>query len=73
MGNEQFSEDTYEQALLELFQSLEGEYSQEELDEMKEIAHEEMRKGNVDWREYMTYTRLDVHPDPEGAKMGRPI
>ena len=68
-----FSEDTYEQALIELFQSLEGEYSQEELDEMKEIAHEEMRKGNVDWREYMTYTRLDVHPDPEGAKMGRPI
>lgn len=52
---------------------LAGEYSQEELDEMKEICHEEIRKGNVDWREYMTYTRLDVHPDPEGAKMGRPI
>ena len=53
--------------------SLDGEYSQEELDEMREIGHEEMRKGNVDWREYMIYTRLDVHPDPEGAKMGRPI
>ena len=53
--------------------SLSGEYCQEELDEMKEMAHEEMRKGNVDWREYMTYKRIDVHPDPEGAKMGRPI
>ena len=53
--------------------SLSGEYSQEELDEMKEMAHDVMRKGNVDWREYVTYTRLEVHPDPEGSKMGRPI
>ena len=53
--------------------SLSGEYSQEELDEMKEMAHEVMRRGKVDWREYVTYTRLDVHPYPEGAKMGRPI
>lgn len=53
--------------------NLDGEYCQEELDEMKEIAHEVMRRGKVDWREYVTYTRLDVHPDPEGAKMGRPI
>lgn len=53
--------------------SLSGEYSQEELDEMKKMAHEMMRSGKVDWREYVTYTRLDVHPDPEGAKMGRPI
>ena len=57
----------------EYIKSLSGEYCQEELDEMKEMAHEVMRKGKVDWREYMTYTRLDVHPDPEGAKMGRPI
>ena len=53
--------------------SLDGEYSQEELDEMKEIGHEEMRKGNVAWREYVTYQRIDVHPDSEAAKMGRPI
>ena len=53
--------------------SLDGEYSQEELDEMKEICHEVMRKGNVDWRKYVTYQRIDVHPDPEAAKMGRPI
>lgn len=57
----------------EYIQSLDGEYCQEELDEMKEIAHEEMRRGKADWREYATYTRVDVHPDPEGAKMGRPI
>ena len=57
----------------EYIKSLDGEYSKEELDEMREIYHEEVRKGNVDWREYVTYTRLDVHPDPEGAKMGRPI
>jgi len=60
-------------SLDEYIKSLEGEYSQEELDEMKEIAHEVMRRGKVDWREYMTYERIDVHPDPEGAKMGRPI
>lgn len=57
----------------EYIKSLDGEYCQEELDEMKEIAHEVMRRGKVDWHEYVTYTRLDVHPDPEGAKMGRPI
>lgn len=57
----------------EYIQSLDGEYSQEELDEMKDIAHEIMRSGKVDWREYMTYTRIDFHPDPEGAKRGRPI
>lgn len=53
--------------------SLDGEYNQEELDEMLEIGNEEMRQSNVDWREYVTYKRIDVHPDPEGAKMGRPI
>lgn len=57
----------------EYIKSLEGEYSKEELDEMKEIFHEVIRNGNVDWREYFTYQRLDVHPDPEGAKRGRPI
>lgn len=57
----------------EYIKTLEGTYSQEELNEMKEIANEEMQKGNVDWREYVTYTRIDVHPDPEGSKMGRAI
>lgn len=53
--------------------SLDGEYCQEELDEMKELCHEVMRKENVDWRDFVSYNRIDVHPDPEGAKMGRPI
>ncbi len=57
----------------EYIQSLAGEYSQEELNEMKEIGLEVIRRDKVDWREYMTYTRLDVHPNPEEAKMGRPI
>ena len=57
----------------EYIKSLEGVYCEEELDEMKEIAHDIMRKGNVNWREYVTYTRHEVHPDPKGAKMGRPI
>ncbi|MBP5380812.1 MAG: hypothetical protein J6Y39_03670 [Bacteroidaceae bacterium] len=57
----------------EYIKSLDGKYSQEELDEMLEIGHEEMRHSNVDWREYVTYKRIDVHPDPEGEKMGRPI
>ncbi len=57
----------------EYIKSLDREYSQEELDEMLEIGNEEMRQSNVDWREYVTYKRIDVHPDSEGAKMGRPI
>ena len=57
----------------EYIKGLDGKYSQEELDEMLEIGNEEMRQSNVDWREYVTYKRIDVHPDPEGAKMGRPI
>lgn len=57
----------------EYIKSLDREYSQEELDEMLEIGNEEMRQSNVDWREYVTYKRIDIHPDPEGAKMGRPI
>lgn len=49
-----------------------GEVGSDEVEEMKEIFHELIQKG-VDWREFTTYTRIDVHPDPEGAKMGRPI
>ena len=57
----------------EYIKSLDGEYSQEELDEMREIYHKEMRKSNVDWRENVTYKRIDAHPDPDAAKMGRPL
>ena len=49
----------------EYLKSLDGEYSQEELNEMSEIAHEVMKKSDVDWREYVTYTRLETtHPLP---------
>ena len=44
----------------EYIKSLEGEYSQEELEEMKEMAHEEMRRGNVDWREYVTQGMMSI-------------
>lgn len=57
----------------EYIKSLKGEYSPEELNEMLDIFHDEIQKGNVDWREYVTYKRVDIHPDPEGVKMGRPI
>lgn len=57
----------------EYIKSLKGEYSPEELNEMLDIFHDEIQKGNVGWREYVTYKRVDIHPDPEGAKMGRPI
>ena len=57
----------------EYIKSLKGEYSPEEWNEMLDIFHDEIRKGNVDWREYVTDKRVDIHPDPEGAKMGRPI
>ena len=46
-----------------------GEVGSNEVEEMKEIFHEVIQEG-VDWREYTTYKRSDVHPDPEGAKMG---
>ena len=49
-----------------------GEVGSDEVEEMKEIFHEVIQEG-VDWREYTTYKQIDVHPDPEGAKMGRPI
>ena len=49
-----------------------GEVGPNEVEEMKEIFHEVIQEG-VDWHEYTTYKRIDVHPDPEGAKMGRPI
>lgn len=44
-----------------------------EKEEMLEICHEAMLESDVNWHEYETYTIVDVHPDPEGAKMGRPI
>lgn len=66
-------EGRYIEGLDEYIKSLNGEYSQGELTEMMEISHDVMQKCKADWHEFATYTRIDVHPDPEGSKMGRPI
>ena len=44
-----------------------------EKEEVMDIINEEIRNGNEDWQNYFTYTKVEVHPDPEGAKMGRPL
>ena len=49
-----------------------GEVGPNEIKEMKEMFREVIQ-NREDWRDYTTYKRVDVHPDPEGAKMGRPI
>ena len=53
--------------------NIEGELTMEEVDELLDKYYDEKRKQKATWKEYETYTRVDVHPDPEGAKMGRPI
>ena len=35
--------------------------------------YEEKHRIRDTWREYETYTKIDVHPDSEGSKGGRPI
>lgn len=61
------------EGLDEYIKSLDGEYSQEELIEMMEISHDVMQKCKADWHDFATCTRIDVHLDSEGSKMGRPI
>ena len=60
--------------LLELARrNIEGEISMEEVDKLLDEYYEEKHRIRVTWREYQTYTKIDVHPDPEGSKRGRPI
>lgn len=60
--------------LLELARrNIEGEISMEEVDKLLDEYYEEKHKIRDTWREYETYTKIDVHPDPEGSKRGRPI
>ena len=60
--------------LLELAQkNIEGEISMEEVNKLLDEYYEEKHKIRDTWREYETYTKTDVHPDPEGSKRGRPI
>ena len=60
--------------LLELARkNIEGELTMEEVDELLDKYYDEKRKRKAARKEYETYTRIDVYPDPEGSKMGRPI
>ena len=53
--------------------NIEGEISMEEVDKLLDEYYEEKHRIRDTWREYETYTRIDVHPDSEGSKRGRPI
>ena len=60
--------------LLELARrNIEGEISMEEVDKLLDEYYEEKHRIRDTWREYETYTKIGVHPDPEGSKRGRPI
>ena len=60
--------------LLELARrNIEGEISMEEVDKLLDEYYEEKHRISDSWREYETYTKIDVHPDPEGSKRGRPL
>ena len=60
--------------LLELARrNIEGEISMEEVDKLLDEYYDEKHRIRDTWREYETYTKIDVHPDPEGSKRGRPI
>ena len=60
--------------LLELARrNIEGEITMEEVDKLLDEYYEEKHRIRDTWREYETYTKIDVHPDPEGSKRGRPI
>ena len=60
--------------LLELARrNIEGEISMKEVDKLLDKYYEEKHRIRDTWSEYETYTRIDVHPNPEGSKRGRPI
>ena len=60
--------------LLELARrNIEGEITMEEVDKLLDEYYEEKHRIRDSWREYETYTKIDVHPDSEGSKRGRPI
>ena len=60
--------------LLELARrNIEGEISMEEVNKLLDEYYDEKHRIRDTWREYETYTKIEVHPDPEGSKRGRPI
>ena len=53
-----------------------NEYTPKDTDEVNKLLdeyYEEKHRIRDTWREYETYTKIDVHPDSEGSKRGRPI
>ena len=60
--------------LLELARrNIEGEITMEEVNKLLDEHYEEKHRIRDTWREYETYTKIDVHPDSECSKRGRPI
>ena len=53
--------------------NIEGEISMDEVNKLLDEYYEDKHRIRDTWREYETYTKIDVHPDPEGSKRGRPI
>ena len=53
--------------------NIKGEISMEEVDKLLDEYYEEKHRIRDTWREYETYTKIDVHPDPDGCKRVRPI
>ena len=45
----------------------------EEVNKLIDEYYEEKHRIRDTWREYETYTKIDVHPDTQGSKRGRPI
>ena len=60
--------------LLELARrNIESEISMDEVNKLLDEYYEEKHRIRDTWRDYETYTKIDVHPDSEGSKRGRPI
>ena len=45
----------------------------EEVDKLLDKYYKEKHRIRDTCREYETYIKIDVHPNPEGSKRGRPI
>lgn len=60
--------------LLELARrNIEGEIGMEEVNKLLDEYYDEKHRIRDTWRGYETYTKIEVHPDPESSKRGRPI
>ena len=60
--------------LLELARrNIKREITMEEVDKLLDEYYKEKHRIRDTWREYETYTKIDVHPDSECSKRGRPI